>query len=298
MENIQPKIENVTQKYLVGKRMSMSLANNKTGDLWKSFMPHRHAIKHPKSEDLYSVNIFDAGYYKNFNPANEFTKWACAEVSEHAVIPAEMERFVLPAGLYAVFHYKGLSTDKRIFHYIFSEWLPASGYALDDRPHFEILGSKYKNNDPDSEEDIYIPVKSTAGTQTMVLENDITVFYVTASSFPEGIMEAHQKLQTIVPFSKERRIFGISRPENGQIVYRAAAEVLKEGEGSAFGCETLVLKKGTYIQKTVNDFVKNIAAIGQAFDELLKDPRIDPQGYCVEWYIDGTDVQCMVRLAN
>jgi hypothetical protein len=30
---------------------------------------------------------------------------------------------------------------------------------LDNRPHFEILGEKYKNADPDSEEDVYIPVK-------------------------------------------------------------------------------------------------------------------------------------------
>jgi AraC family transcriptional regulator len=32
-------------------------------------------------------------------------------------------------------------------------------YELDDRPHFEILGDKYKNNDPNSEEEIWIPIK-------------------------------------------------------------------------------------------------------------------------------------------
>lgn len=29
-------------------------------------------------------------------------------------------------------------------------WLPNSDYLLDDRPHFELLGDKYKNNDPNS----------------------------------------------------------------------------------------------------------------------------------------------------
>ncbi len=70
-----------------------------------------------------------------------------------------METFCIPEGQYAVFHYKGSSADSSIFQYIFGEWLPKSGYELDDRPHFEILGAQYKNNDPESEEEIWIPVK-------------------------------------------------------------------------------------------------------------------------------------------
>ena len=42
---------------------------------------------------------------------------------------------------------------------ILTKWLPHSNYNLDDRPHFNVLGDKYKNNDPDSEEDVYIPIK-------------------------------------------------------------------------------------------------------------------------------------------
>jgi AraC family transcriptional regulator len=57
------------------------------------------------------------------------------------------------------FYYKGSSTDTRIFQHIFETWLPQSGYELDNRPHFEVLGEKYRNNDPESEEDIYIPIK-------------------------------------------------------------------------------------------------------------------------------------------
>jgi len=59
-----------------------------------------------------------------------------------------METVTLPGGLYAVFDYKGPSNDFSIFQYIFSTWLTGSGYKLDKRPHFEVLGEKYKNNDP------------------------------------------------------------------------------------------------------------------------------------------------------
>ena len=45
------------------------------------------------------------------------------------------------------------------FQYILGTWLPNSDYSLDDRAHFEILGNKYKNNESDSEEEIWIPIK-------------------------------------------------------------------------------------------------------------------------------------------
>jgi AraC family transcriptional regulator len=30
---------------------------------------------------------------------------------------------------------------------------------LDNKPHFEIMGDQYKNEDPDSEEELWIPIK-------------------------------------------------------------------------------------------------------------------------------------------
>ena len=133
--------------------------------------------------------------------------------------------------------------------------------------------------------------------ETINLENDIKVFFVTADSFPEGIMEAHKKLHTLIPISESRKHFGISRPENGVIVYKAAAEEINPGEAEELNCNSLVLKKGQYICITVNDFMKDIPAIGNAFHELLKNPGIDPEGYCVEWYLNDKDVKCMIRLA-
>ncbi len=105
------------------------------------------------------MQSFDSGYFENFNPHAEFEKWAVVEVVDFNHVPEGMETKVLPAGLYAVFHYKGSSNDGSVFQYIFGVWLPASQYALDSRPHFEVLGEKYKNGDPDSEEEIWIPIK-------------------------------------------------------------------------------------------------------------------------------------------
>lgn len=153
---LQPRILELQPKTLAGKQQRMSLVHNKTGLLWQSFMQQRTQLA-AVNNLLYSLQVYNADYFNAFNSANEFTKWALAEVSDATNLPEGFESFHLPGGLYAVFDHKGSGTE--IFQQIFSQWLPQSGYELDDRPHFEVLGEKYKNNSADSEEEIWIPVK-------------------------------------------------------------------------------------------------------------------------------------------
>lgn len=156
---MKPRIEELVSKKLVGIRLTMSLANNKTAELWKAFMPRRKEITNTLTNDLISIQVFQTNYFDDFRPTNTFEKWATVAVDSFDHVAMDMETFVLPSGLYAVFEYVGSSTDNSIFQYIFGTWLPNSGYALDNRPHFEVLGDKYKNNDPTSEEEIWIPIK-------------------------------------------------------------------------------------------------------------------------------------------
>jgi AraC family transcriptional regulator len=156
-----PKIEIISEKRLIGKRVRMSLLNNKTFELWQSFMSERKAIRNNLTSDLYSIQVYDNDFdFKNFNQTKEFEKWAAFEVEDFSKVPDNMEPFILKSGLYAVFIHKGASsTGPATFRYIFGTWLPISDYSVDTRPHFEILGQKYKNDDPDSEEEIWIPIK-------------------------------------------------------------------------------------------------------------------------------------------
>lgn len=157
---MQPQIKTLPPKKLIGQRVTMTFATNKTFELWRQFMPRRKEITNTVSSDLFSIQVFvDSFSFKNFNPNASFQKWAAIEVSGFDSIPDEMETYNLPGGLYAVFNYKGLSSDPQIFQYIYGVWIPDSDYELDNRPHFEVLGEKYKNNDPTSEEEIWIPIK-------------------------------------------------------------------------------------------------------------------------------------------
>lgn len=133
--------------------------------------------------------------------------------------------------------------------------------------------------------------------QQYKLDKDLTLMYVTASSFPGGVLAAHQKLHSLIPFSGKRKYFGISFPDRtGTIIYKAAAEALTEGEAAEKELETWILKAGTYSAITINNYMDDIPEIGKAFEKLLTHPQLDPQGACVEWYLSDKDVQCMVRL--
>jgi AraC family transcriptional regulator len=157
---MESRIELATEKKLIGKRITMSFSNNKTGELWKSFMQNRKEITNNIGTDLYSMQIYAPLFFQNFDPNAEFEKLALTEVSDFDHIPDGMETFTLNSGLYAVFLYKGdASNAAETFQYILGTWLPASDYMLDTRPHFEILGDKYKKGDPNSEEEIWIPVR-------------------------------------------------------------------------------------------------------------------------------------------
>ena len=132
--------------------------------------------------------------------------------------------------------------------------------------------------------------------KTTSLENDIKVFYVTAESYPEGILAAHQKLHAKVPFSYDRKYFGLSRPENNKgIIYKAATEETFDGEAEQYNLESLIIPKGNYYSLIISNYRKDLPSIGIAFQTLLSQENIDQNGYCIEWYINENDVNCLVR---
>lgn len=134
---------------------------------------------------------------------------------------------------------------------------------------------------------------------TINFDNDITIMYVQAATFPDGVMPAYEALHSKLPFSPDRKFLSVSRPEgNGEISYKAGAEILDNEEADKHGLPTLTLKKGGYVMITIENFMTDVSSVGRAFEELMQNPDIDPEGYCVEWYFNETDVHCMIRLAE
>ncbi|MDE3741717.1 GyrI-like domain-containing protein [Maribacter polysaccharolyticus] len=154
---LEPRIIELKEKKLVGKHMKMSMAQNRTKELWHMFMTNVKDLGATLSNDKISLQVYPKNYFDGFDPTLDFEKWATVEVADFNKVPAGWDTFVLPGGVYAVFDHQGADTG--IFEYIYATWLPNSKYRLDDRPHFELLGNEYKNDHPDSKEEIWIPVR-------------------------------------------------------------------------------------------------------------------------------------------
>lgn len=110
-----PRFEIIREKKLVGKRLTMSFADYRIGELWRSFLPRRKEIPNNLTDDLFSVVVYKPAHFEDFKPTNEFARWAAVEVADFDDVPSEMETFILPGGLYAVFDYKGLNTGQLNF---------------------------------------------------------------------------------------------------------------------------------------------------------------------------------------
>ena len=158
---MSPRIEHIEEKKLVGLHIQTTLADNQTPALFRSFISRRREPENRLNANIYSVQVYDTSIdFRSFTPTTPFEKWAAVEVAAFGELPPGMEALIVPAGLYAVFLYKGLPQDfPSTAQYIFGTWLPQSEYIPDNRPHFEIMSPAYRPDDPAAEEEVWVPVK-------------------------------------------------------------------------------------------------------------------------------------------
>lgn len=158
------EIREIAPRTLMGMRIETNLISQapQTVAMWRSFKPRVKEIAHRIENGFYSVQVYSTDF-ASFTPQTTFEKWAMIEVSsnekENTVIPDNMGTLTV-GGKYAVFMHKGLPQDfPKTSAFIFGEWLPQSGFSLDDRAHFEIIPHDAVPNDPNAEEEVWIPIK-------------------------------------------------------------------------------------------------------------------------------------------
>lgn len=157
----EPEIITIKERKLVGLKIRTSLSEERTLELWRSFKPRIQEIPNRKTNEFYSVQIFDENLqFDQFTPQTYFEKWAAVEVESFEGLPDDFKKFTLTPGKYARFIHKGTpETFPETSKQIFGHWLPNSAYELDNRPHFEIMDKTYQVDNPESEEEVYIPIQ-------------------------------------------------------------------------------------------------------------------------------------------
>jgi len=95
----------------------------------------------------------------NFSIATLFEKCAAIEVDSDRF--DGFEKIGLEGGKYAVFEHSGsVSNFPQTMQKFYQEWLPKSGYELDNRAHFETFDEHYDPFSESSVELIWIPIKA------------------------------------------------------------------------------------------------------------------------------------------
>lgn len=157
----EPKIVEISERKLIGVRIQTSLCENRTFELWKGFKQKIKEVECKREAGFYSLQNYEGSLeMENFTPTTIFEKWAAVEVDHFDVVPNGLEKYTLREGIYAVFIHQGNeSTFSKTVQYIYGEWIPKSEFELDNRTHFQLMGEKYKLNDPNSEEEVWVPIK-------------------------------------------------------------------------------------------------------------------------------------------
>lgn len=159
MKLSKPEIKYQQTIILGGIQSTTNYAEYNPYPLWNGFIRQLKEINYDNEMNLYSVDIYDKDFFGKYHPHNTFEKWAAVEFSEK-LNRTDFEVLTVPERLYAVFTYQGNSSQAKLaYDYIFLQWLPDSGFDLDDRPHLAVMGEKYQNNSDYSEEELRIPVK-------------------------------------------------------------------------------------------------------------------------------------------
>lgn len=128
-------------------------------------------------------------------------------------------------------------------------------------------------------------------------KEDVSLICLRATSFPEGIMDAFNKLQDSLPNCSERTWYGISKPnEQGEIIYKAAVTELSDLEAQDTGFESFTVTKGVYLTEEIKNWRENMQMIGETFNKLLQDPQLDMTSSCIERYTAEDAILCMVKL--
>jgi AraC family transcriptional regulator len=144
---------------VIGMKVITTQKNNTIPQLWNRFNPRCKEIRNIAQEGV-CVGICPNVDTNDFSENTEFAYIAGMIVENFDEVPEGMETLEIPAQKYAVATHKGaLDTLNDTYHYLYAEWLPNSDYEFCPTAEIEWYDKRFIFASPDSEFDIYIPVK-------------------------------------------------------------------------------------------------------------------------------------------
>ena len=129
-----------------------AIDSEKIGALWGRFFERIGELQHVVEPH------FAYGVMANYDQATgEFDYIAACQVASGEGLPQGFVPVAVPAADWAVFT-TTMSEMPQTYPYIYSTWLPQSGYQHGPAPEFELYGETFDPANPASPFEIYIPV--------------------------------------------------------------------------------------------------------------------------------------------
>ena len=152
---MEPKIKELEGFKIVGLRYFGDNKKQEIGQLWGEFNRKCDKIKHIKENaPAIGLCIMLPGEMEKF----EYVAGMMVDSTDD--INPEFVAREVPPSKYAVFTHKGLLFNLgETYNYIFTEWVKNCGYEINTMLNFEWYDDRFKDNDPASEFDIYVPIK-------------------------------------------------------------------------------------------------------------------------------------------
>lgn len=160
---VHPAFVQLPQIKVAGVRGETTLRDNKLKQLWDRANAVFPQIPHP-TQNGRGFGICEACLDNTLYSMNDdvlFSEVAGAEVDSFVGLPALFAQKIIPGGRYAVFTHRGsLRMLTQTFRYIWGTWFLTTKEEMDAREDFELYDSRFLGYDnPDSEIDLYIPVR-------------------------------------------------------------------------------------------------------------------------------------------
>ena len=154
---MDPKFANLEKLYFVGMEYYGDNAHGEIPELWTRFLPRMGEITNKTGSCSYGLCVAPEDY----ESTGKFSYIAALGVSDLNSIPAGMVGKEIPAGRYAVFTHKGLISGLRAtYEKIYGTWLQDTDLEVIQGYGFELYDDRFTTiDDPESELDIYVPVK-------------------------------------------------------------------------------------------------------------------------------------------
>lgn len=133
--------------------------------------------------------------------------------------------------------------------------------------------------------------------EILYLNNPFQLNTIRATSFPDGIPDAHERLRKTAPSGEDLSYYGVSYPAGTDtIAYLAARTGSQHAAGQAPDLEPFTVQQGPYLYEVLRDWKSDLPAIRETFEQLIADPRKAPKGYCLEEYSRDGIMRCLVPL--